>query len=73
MLNKQLIKEYISTQGVRCINPDCHSHELSTNTLKTRGEDVVTQVVSCDDCWWTWEDEYTLTGIRNLDKGDSNA
>ena len=49
-----------------CINPDCRSERLASESGSIMDEDNKEYVieVNCEDCRWRWDETYKFSGIR---------
>ena len=52
-------EEYVQHSGTRC--PFCRSRNILAGSFEAAGR-TSWQNVSCDDCGFSWQDEYVLTG-----------
>lgn len=72
MIKRSGIDSYVKSGGVRCINPDCLSENIEGYSVEIDAS-VATQEVSCNECDWSWRDEYTLTNVSNIEDTDGKV
>lgn len=58
-------KDYLKRKGKGCLY--CGTTvSKKLGGLPLPGDDVVVQVVTCDECGKSWKDVYTITDIEDL-------
>jgi len=67
-LTPEQLAKYLASEGQEC--PFCHKQNLRAG--KVEHAYAFYQQVTCmtPECGLTWTDEYTLTGVSNVEKGE---
>lgn len=65
-INQSEPEHYITSGGVRCVNPDCRSDNIEGDFIETDAGQA-RQRITCKECEWSWVDVYTLTSITDIE------
>jgi len=63
---QSLIDQYVTHSGVRCINPDCLSEDISGGSVDIDSGGAF-QVITCQECGWSWTDSHELIDVIGIE------
>lgn len=73
LITNSKAKAYLEDRGRHC--PHCGSDNLQSGGPVFVDEDTAWQLMTCNNCHEEWEDQYSLSGIRNvpIEPGEAHA
>jgi hypothetical protein len=67
-MSQDQLKAYLENNGFQC--PFCGSNALDAAGEHSHSENMIYQSVTCPKCKAEWTDEYTLTGVTEVEPGE---